>query len=83
MTIHVECLPDETLLKKGGFAKKQIKNHDGKSRVFADLLKNTNQFAMVDEDPGSAKTSYEMGLKCQKEMYGISFFLDGKRNNNI
>ena len=59
MIIHVECKPDEALVGKLGFTKKQVEHHFGKSRVFAANKDLTDQVALVDEDPMSATTTYE------------------------
>ena len=56
--VHVECRPDELLISKLGYTRKMIVHHQGKSRVFHTLSKNKDLLAMVDEDPGSAKTRY-------------------------
>jgi hypothetical protein len=45
MEIHVECTPDETLVKKIGFTKKQVTHHAGKARVFATIQESKNQLA--------------------------------------
>ncbi|RXK83816.1 hypothetical protein [Filimonas effusa] len=81
--IHVECLPDETLLKKLGFTRKQIKHHFGKSRVFADLSKKGSQLALVDEDPGQAQPPYQKKLSLNIEKYGIRCYLDAQNNNRV
>jgi len=78
--IHVECLPDELLVKRLNFAKKSIIHHTGKSRVFKKLQNAQNQLAMVDEDPGSAKTHYEIALMLVEEQYGIKFYKDNTNN---
>lgn len=80
--IHIECLPDEHLIKKLGFTRKFITHHQGKSKVFHVINKCENQIAMVDEDPGSAKTSYEKSLKFIEDVDGISCFSD-KSGNRI
>lgn len=80
--IHIECLPDEHLTKKLGFTRKFITHHQGKSRVFHVISKNENQLAMVDEDPGSVKTSYEKSLKLIEEVEGIKCYSD-KSGNRI
>lgn len=80
--IHVECLPDETLIKRLGFSKKQITHHTGKSRVFHQLSKSKNIIAMVDEDPGSPKTSHEKALTFITEKDGVMIYND-QRNNTI
>lgn len=80
VNIHVECLPDETLLKKLGVTRKSITHHTGKSRVFAELKKNSNEIGMVDEDPGSPTTEYQKKLKLIDEQYGIKLYIDNKGN---
>lgn len=78
--IHVECLPDETLVKKLGFTRKEVTHHQGKSRVFNKLKSVTNELALVDEDPGSVKTNYEMALALVEESNGIKYYKDNNGN---
>jgi hypothetical protein len=78
--LHVECLPDETLAKKLGFASRLITHHTGKSRVFHKLKSTTNELAMVDEDPNSSKTTYETNLQFQQESNGIKQYADNSGN---
>ncbi len=80
--VHVECLPDEALIKKLGFTRKAVKHHGGKSRVFRKLKSVRNQLGMVDEDPGSAKSDYEQELILIHETFGIKLFSD-KSGNKI
>jgi hypothetical protein len=80
--VHVECLPDEALVKKLGISKKQITHHSGKSRVFAKMKVSKKQIALVDEDPDSAKCSYEQGLNRISESFGIIEWKD-KSDNRI
>ena len=83
MVIHVECIPDETLLKKLGFTKKQIQHHAGKTRVLAHISRNRNQLAMVDEDPQSVPNPYERVLQLEKEVFGIKYCIDRNLNNRV
>lgn len=78
--IHVECLPDEYLVRKLGIPRKNITHHQGKSRVFNVLIKKSDQVAMVDEDPGSVKSTYEKGLTFKEEFEGVSYYKDTKGN---
>lgn len=79
--VHVECTPDELLIKKLGFQRKFITHHNGKSKVFQVLSKNSEQLAMVDEDPGSNnKTTYEKGLRFVAEVEGIKKYQDTSGN---
>jgi hypothetical protein len=79
--VHIECLPDEYLVRKLGFTRKFITHHQGKSRVFHALRNKENQLAIVDEDPGSVKTSYEKSLNFKQEVEGIKYYTD--RSGNI
>ena len=78
--VHVECRPDELLISKLGFPGKFIVHHQGKSRVFNALSKNKGLLAMVDEDPGSAKTKYEKLLHLKEEFDGIKYLHDKSGN---
>lgn len=78
--VHVECKPDEAFIKKMGFAKKLITHHTGKSRVFHKLKTVTNELAIVDEDPGSAKTTYEQQLHFIEERHGVKYYRDNNDN---
>lgn len=81
--IHVECLPDETLIRQLGFTKKFITHHSGKSRVMKKLGEVKNEMAMVDEDPGTAKTTYEKALKLIGNEEGILEYTDHSGNKII
>jgi len=83
MEIHIECVPDETLVSKIGFSKRQVKHHAGKSRVFGTIEKLNDQIALVDEDPGQVKHRYEKRLVFQRKKDGISYFLDPTLNNKV
>ncbi len=78
--IHVECLPDEQLIRNLGFNKKNIIHHTGKSRVFNRLKQVQNQLSIVDEDPGSAKTTYEKELIFIEEVHYIKCYSDKSGN---
>ena len=78
--IHIECTPDEHLVKKIGFTRRYITHHQGKSKVFDVLRKKRNHLALVDEDPGSPKTTYEKELKFIEESEGIKYYSDSSGN---
>jgi len=65
--VHVECKPDQELVSKLGVTRKFLTHHQGKSKIFNKLGKNEGLLAVVDEDPGSTKTRYELSLKLQEE----------------
>ena len=78
--VHVECKPDQELVSKLGVTRKFLTHHQGKSRIFNTLRKNKGLLAIVDEDPGSAKTRYEVSLKLKEEFEGIKFYTDQSGN---
>jgi hypothetical protein len=78
--IHVECLPDELLVSKLGFTRKLVTHHTGKSRVFHKLKQSHHVLALVDEDPGSPKTTYEKMLQLVQTIHGIQCYIDNKGN---
>ncbi|HNX89176.1 MAG TPA: hypothetical protein PKH58_08845 [Paludibacteraceae bacterium] len=78
--VHVECKPDELLVTKLGIHKRQVTHHQGKSRVFHALGRVSGQLAIVDEDPGSARTSYEKSLTFVEEIHGMRFYTDASNN---
>lgn len=81
--VHVECKPDEALVLQLGFPQKQITHHSGKARVFKSMREGKNELAMVDEDPGSAKTSYEKGLNLIRDEEGIKQYTDNSGNTIV
>ena len=81
--IHVECKPDEVLVKKLGYTAKAITHHYGKAKVFDKLKKSTNLIAMVDEDPGSAKSTYEKELIFVEEVHGVKVYKDTSDNKIV
>lgn len=80
--VYIECNPDELLINKLGFTNVKGFQHKGKSRIFNELKKKEtqNQIALVDEDPGSAMTSYEKSLNFKEKLHGISYYEDNKNN---
>ena len=38
---------------------------------------------MVDQDPGQAQPSYQNVLVLQKELHGVKYYTDPKRNNKV
>jgi hypothetical protein len=83
MIIHIECLPDETLLKKLGYTKNQVIHHQGKSRVFGKMKSLIDQVGLIDEDPMSTKHPYEQHLVAQESAHGITYLRDAQRNNKV
>jgi hypothetical protein len=78
--VHVECLPDERFVSKLGFTKKQIIHHSRRSLIFKKLRKTKNHLAIVDEDPGSGRDSYEKTIIIVEEFKGIKYYKDNSVN---
>jgi len=78
--VHVECKPDQELVSKLGITRKFLTHHQGKSKIYTKLSKESGLLAVVDEDPGSTKTRYEASLKLIEEFEGIKFYTDPAGN---
>lgn len=81
--IHVQCKPDEVLVKKLGYTAKAITHHYGKAKVFGKLNKSNNLLAMVDEDPGSPQSTYEKDLIFVEEVHGVKVYKDNMGNKIV
>lgn len=77
--IHVECLPDEALVRKLGFTRKMVTHHAGYF-ISSNLCPINWQWWMVDEDPGSVKSDYEKKLTKEIESNGLTFLRDSSGN---
>lgn len=82
-TIHLECKPDETLVKVLGKTNRYIIHHNDKGRVCKYLSKNADLVGLIDEDPGSAQPSYLGGLKIVDKKYNIKELKDNGLQNKI
>ncbi len=80
--VHVECLPDETLIRSLGISKRMVEHHAGKARVFHRLKTTDGNIGMVDEDPNSVKHPDENKLILKDERFGIKRYKD-QRGNSI
>ena len=83
MVIHIECLPDETLLKKLGYSRKQIEHHQGKSRVLGKISSLKDQIGLIDEDPMAAQHTYEQSLITESISNGVTLRKDVEKNNKV
>ncbi|MEQ9102413.1 hypothetical protein [Imperialibacter sp.] len=81
--VHVECYPDEALVKKLGFTRKCIIHHAGRSRVFKKLSQMNGGLAVVDEDLGSPRSTYEKNLRFVEESNGLKLYADSLQNKAI
>ena len=85
--VHLECKPDEALVKKLGIPARNIRHHAGKSRVYNALKEKGNAIGVVDEDPDpnpdAPKYSYERELILLGEKNGVTCYLDKKRGNTV
>lgn len=81
--LHLECLPDEFLVKKLGYARKEILHHDDKGRVCNSLQKQSEAVGMIDEDPGSAQPTYLRSLKEISYEHNVKLLQDDKTGNKV
>lgn len=83
-TVHLECMPDECLVKTLGFPNRYVEHHNDKGRVCIHLEHNKNELGMVDEDPDSAQPSYLKTLAIKGvEKHHIRVLYDSKRKNTL
>lgn len=84
--IFVECKPDELLVKKLGYPKRDIIHAGGKSEVCKRLQRSENCYGLVDEDPYGTKPRYMENLLRNSMIsnnYDIKIAYDGERNNYL
>ena len=67
--LYVECLPDETLVRRlTGLPKREIIHQlKGKYEVLEMLATRTNSIAMVDEDPNTNQPRYLERMRVQED----------------
>lgn len=83
--IYVECNPDELLVRKCGFTKRNIKHSYGKSNVGKLLEKNIGKLALVDEDPDGTPIPYfkNTDFTLVKQENGYTIKNDSRREHVI
>lgn len=80
---YVECNPDEQLLQFLNIPSKAITHCKGSGNIFNKLKKNSNRFALIDEDPNAAPHPYYSELSLTNQANGIKVFTDKARNNKV
>ena len=83
MMLLLECLPDETLARKLGIAKRNCWHFFGKDRVCKALRRNQGMVAMIDDDPNSVQPPYLGGLETVSDKDGIRVMRDNARNHRV
>ena len=85
--LYVECLPDETLVRRlTGLPKREIIHQlKGKYEVLEMLATRTNSIAMVDEDPDSNQPRYLERMRVQEDYpsEGLQLRVDDGRVNRV
>ncbi len=82
-SIHVECLPDEIIVRCLGKSAKMITHHTGKSRIMSRLKATQNAIALTDEDPLSAKHPHERTLQVLDSRFGLKVLKDNSLNKVV
>jgi hypothetical protein len=81
--VFVECIPDEALVKYFGISVSKIEHKSGKAKVCNLLRKRKGNYALVDQDPGSALHPYYSQLILLEEQHGLKIYTDKALNNKI
>lgn len=87
MTIYIECIPDEVLVRLlTGLPKRQIVHeYKGKAEILKRLSGQTDRRAMVDEDPHSVVPPYlgRMSVSSNRPSLGLRIYDDPARRNRV
>jgi hypothetical protein len=79
----LECLPDETLARKLGCARRRLRHLAGKSRICKQLAESESGVGLLDEDPEAVQPSYLDDLQVTSEHHEIRVYQDQKRNHRV
>ena len=83
MKLFLECDNDETLAKCLGIKANEIEHCKGRTRVCSKLSKKRNVKGLVDENPGTALTTYLSKLSIIENKHNIIYCLDKNLNNRV
>lgn len=79
----LECLPDETLARKLGFARREFRHFAGKSRICKYLIDSNSDVGLMDEDPKTVQPSYFESLKLSSEEHEVRIYRDHARDHLV
>jgi len=79
----LECLPDETLARRLGCARRSLQHLAGKSRICKRLAESESDIGLIDEDPNAVQPSYLDNLHLVCEKHEIRIYQDQKRNHRV
>ena len=79
----LECLPDETLARKLGCARRTLRHLAGKSRICKHLAQSESNIGLLDEDPKALQPPYLDDLQVASEEHEIRVYHDQKGNHRI
>ena len=79
--LFLECLPDETLARKLGCARRKVRHLAGKSRICKQLVETESSIGLLDEDPAAVQPSYFDDLRVTSEQHEIRVCQDQERNH--
>jgi hypothetical protein len=83
MIIHVECLPDEVLVKSLGKTRKQVIHHNDKGRVCKFLEQSGESQGMIDQDPNSAQPTYLSRMQLASSQYDVQLLTHPAAGNRM
>jgi hypothetical protein len=83
MRVLLECLPDETLARQMGRARRDCLHLNDKGRVCNRLKRTQDLVAMIDDDPGAAQPPYLGELQRVSDEHGVRVLRDPARNHRV
>lgn len=83
MIIHVECLPDEVLVKSLGKTRKQVIHHNDKGRVCKFLEQSGSAQGMIDQDPASAQPTYLSRMQVSSFKHQVQLLTHANLGNRM
>jgi hypothetical protein len=81
--IYVECYPDEVLLKKLGFSRKEIIHEGNKFEVCKRLKKKNNSTGVIDFDFGKTDPLYLRQFVRVESNNHVTVYFEKKSGNRI
>ena len=81
--VVTECKPDEELLHKLGFARREVEHQPSKGDVCNFLRKNTILFALIDEDPASSQPKYLSEFTLAEDNFDVKKLVHADNHQTI
>jgi hypothetical protein len=79
----LECLPDETVARRLGCARRALQHLAGKSRICKRLAESESNIGLIDEDPNVVQPFYLRDLQLSWEEHEVRIYQDQERNHRV